>query len=182
MRVLQEGSACWEMKMCDTINGYMQHRLSFWQKKARSFVKRFLPQFVNSSDAYIVQHLPESTGKSPHHFSFLRALWTYANKHNNNVDLVRLLFLQQTVEELLEHGIPGAFAELGVYKGNSAKLLHHMAPQRELYLFDTFQGFHEEDVSKDPKRTIRKASFLDTSLSQVQKFVGTEVDPENWTG
>ena len=89
-------------------------RLSFLQKKTRSFVKRCLPAFVNSSDAYIVQHLPEAVGKSPHRFSFLRSIWTHANQKNNGVDLVRLLFLQQAVEELQE--ITGAFAEVGVDK------------------------------------------------------------------
>lgn len=149
------------------------HRLSLFQKKTRSFVKRFLPGFVNSSDSYILQHLPESIGKSLYRFSFLRSIWTHANEKNNNVDLVRLLFLQQTIEELLEHDIGGAFAEVGVYKGNSAKLFHELAPQRELYLFDTFQGFDRKDLSVDPKKTIHKASFLDTCLEEVQKFVGT---------
>lgn len=148
------------------------HRLSFFQKKMRSFVKRFLPFWVNRSDSYIVQHLPESTGQSPYRFSLLRSIWTHKNKGNNDVDLVRLLFFQQTVEELLEHDIPGAFAEVGVYKGNSAKLLHLLAPQRELYLFDTFQGFDSRDLSLDPKKKIHPSSFLDTSLQQVREFVG----------
>ncbi len=149
-----------------------KHRLTFFQKKLRSLTKRFLAAFVNQSDSFVVQHLPESTGHSPHPFSKLRSIWTHENQGNNNVDLVRLLFLQQTVEEILERNIPGAFAELGVYKGNSAKLFHELAPERKLYLFDTFSGFDAKDVLADPKRTIRKTSFLDTSLDQVRAFVG----------
>ncbi len=148
-----------------------KHRLSFFQKKSRSFIKRFLCRFVNQSDSYILQHLPESIGRNSHAFSALRSIWTTKNKGNNEVDLVRLLFLLDAVEEVKT--VPGAFAELGVYKGNSAKLLHTLAPERTLYLLDTFSGFEKEDVVSDPKKIIPATSFLDTSLAQVKAFVGT---------
>ncbi len=150
-----------------------QHRLSFFQKKARSFIKRCLCGFVNGSDSYILQHLPESIGRSGRSFSKLRSIWTGEQNQNNRVDLVRLLFLMDAIEEILEHSIPGAFAELGVYKGNSAKLFHELAPQRKLYLFDTFSGFHQKDLQADPKKIIGKSSFLDTSLDRVKAFIGT---------
>jgi macrocin-O-methyltransferase TylF-like protien len=41
--------------------------------------------------------------------------------------------------------LPGDMAELGVYKGGSAKVLASMAPHKTLHLFDTFQGIPEDD-------------------------------------
>lgn len=142
---------------------------AFLQKKARSFIKRTLLSLVNKSDSYIIQHLPESTSSS---FSELRKVWIAKNQ-NNNADFVRLLFLMCTVEEILETKIPGAFAELGVYKGNSAKLLHELAPDKILYLFDTFKGFDKGDVAADPKTKIHSRHFLDTSLEEVKRFIGS---------
>ena len=57
------------------------HRLSFIQKKARSIIKRFLPSFVNKSDSYIIQHLPEFIDENIK-FSDFRKFWIYKNKKN----------------------------------------------------------------------------------------------------
>ncbi|MEN9344064.1 MAG: hypothetical protein RLZZ453_851 [Chlamydiota bacterium] len=144
--------------------------LSFFQKKLRSFTKRFFLPLINQSSAYLVQHLPEA--KTPLPFDDYRSLWITNNKKNNDADLVRLLFLIHNVQEILENNVPGAFAELGVYKGNSAKLLHTLAPEKKLYLFDTFESFSSDDIAKDPKAKIHIHHFLDTSLSQVKEFIG----------
>jgi hypothetical protein len=45
-------------------------------------------------------------------------------------DLVRRDMLVLLVRSLLERQIAGDFAELGVYKGMTARLLHHYAPAR----------------------------------------------------
>ncbi len=37
--------------------------------------------------------------------------------------------------------IPGAAAELGVYRGSFARCINALLPERTLYLFDTFEGF-----------------------------------------
>ncbi len=49
-------------------------------------------------------------------------------------------------ERLKAGKIPGDFAEVGVYKGDSAAILHALDPDRELYLFDTFTGFPPSDL------------------------------------
>ena len=49
-------------------------------------------------------------------------------------------------ERLKADKIPGDFAEVGVYKGDSAAILHALDPNRELYLFDTFTGFPASDL------------------------------------
>ncbi len=43
--------------------------------------------------------------------------------------------------------IDGAVAELGVYRGDFAKVINEIFSDRKLYLFDTFEGFPEEDLS-----------------------------------
>lgn len=45
--------------------------------------------------------------------------------------------------------VPGAIAELGVYKGGTAKLLSHVLADtgKTLHLFDTFSGMPKTDLS-----------------------------------
>jgi hypothetical protein len=145
-----------------------KHRLSFIQKKERSIIKRSLVSFVNKSDSYIIQHLPEFIDEDIN-FSELRKFWIYKNKKNNDVDLVRLLFLICSVKEILSSGIEGSFVELGVYKGNSAKILKDLAPERKLHLFDTFEGFSEKDLNVESKE-IHKDHFKDSLLDEVKSF------------
>lgn len=71
----------------------------------------------------------------------------------------------QTLQELVakaRSAPPGAFVEVGVYRGGSARLLHEVAvaQRRELHLFDTFEGipFSAEDDKH------RKGEFGDVDL------------------
>ncbi len=54
-------------------------------------------------------------------------------------DYVRLATLELLCRRL--DTVPGAAAELGVYRGHFAKCINALLPQRKLYLFDSFQGF-----------------------------------------
>ena len=64
---------------------------------------------------------------------------------------IRKLFdiRSRCIAELAERveAVSGAVAELGVYKGDTAVLLNGLFPHRELYLFDTFEGFHEREIA-----------------------------------
>jgi len=82
-----------------------------------------------------------------------------------------LVLLLRTV---LVENIPGRFAELGVYKGHTAKLIHHYAPERKLHLFDTFSGFTERSVLRENQSTgitVKAKEFADTSLAGVKSFI-----------
>ena len=59
-------------------------------------------------------------------------------------DYVRLKTLEALCREL--DGLPGAIAELGVYRGGFARCLNALLPERTLYLFDTFAGFSEAET------------------------------------
>lgn len=78
------------------------------------------------------------------------------------------------VERIKE--IPGAFAELGVYKGHSAHALHLMDPSREFHLFDTFEGFTEKDLTAEEGKaaTYTKHNFADTSIESVKAKLTSE--------
>lgn len=67
--------------------------------------------------------------------------------------------------------IPGAFAELGVYMGDSAHIIHLMDPSREFHLFDTFEGFAEKDLTVEEGKaaTYTKHNFADTSIERVKE-------------
>jgi O-methyltransferase len=81
-----------------------------------------------------------------------------------------LILLLRTV---LERQVPGVFAELGVYKGLTARLIHHYAPERTLHLFDTFAGFTDRsDVPELRALGHTPKLFSDTSLEQVRRFIG----------
>ncbi|MGH9491487.1 MAG: TylF/MycF/NovP-related O-methyltransferase [Terriglobales bacterium] len=64
--------------------------------------------------------------------------------------------------------VPGALAEVGVYRGGTARLLAEVRPDRRLYLFDTFAGMPATDALLDLHRA---GDFADTSLAAVRGFV-----------
>lgn len=64
------------------------------------------------------------------------------------------------------HG--GALAEVGVYRGGTARLLARACPGRPLHLFDTFRGMPHADAAIDRHRA---GDFADTSLTAVRAFL-----------
>ena len=85
---------------------------------------------------------------------------------------IRLASLRLLAEQIKERSIPGSIAELGVYQGAFAAELNRLFPERNLYLFDTFEGFAEEDLITERKLGGRNAyaaagDFSDTSKEVV---------------
>lgn len=88
---------------------------------------------------------------------------------NTRRDMIALL-----LRMVMDRGVPGDFAEVGVYKGLTARLIHHYAPERALHLFDTFEGFTEQGLAGESRATGLKVSpklFANTSLDRVRAFV-----------
>ena len=81
-------------------------------------------------------------------------------------DPIRNGAIALAVNRILEEDIPGAIAELGVYRGRTSRLLRTLAPDRMLYLFDTFRGFPSKDLEAPDKR------FSDTSIDSVKRVIG----------
>jgi O-methyltransferase len=82
-------------------------------------------------------------------------------------DEVRYASLALAIQRLETEGIAGAIAELGVYQGLTSRFIHTQAPERLLYLFDTFAGFPSDalEVAEDRR-------FRDTSQERVATFIG----------
>jgi O-methyltransferase len=89
-------------------------------------------------------------------------------------DTVRRDMLVLLLRDLIERRVPGDIAELGVYKGLTAKLIHHYAPEKTLHLYDTFQGFDIGDVAREASVSRRKPAqnhFSDTSPDAVLRHI-----------
>lgn len=89
-------------------------------------------------------------------------------------DRVRFYNIWLQIERLRKNEVNGAFAELGVYKGETAKAIHLMDETRKLYLFDTFDGFSTDDLKSESQKESRftKEMFDDTSLEEVKVYIG----------
>jgi O-methyltransferase len=96
----------------------------------------------------------------------------------NYGDKIRFFTLWLQFERIRKEQIEGDLAELGVYKGETARLLRMMAPGRKLHLFDTFNGFTSADLQneKGEAATYTSQNFADTSLDKVLKRVGGSPD------
>ena len=112
-------------------------------------------------------------------------------------DYVRLATLELLCRRL--KNVPGAAAELGVYRGFFARCINELLPERQLYLFDSFAGFREnagasesfqaahgntaaEKVLKimpHPEKVIMKPGFFPESLNGLEEtfcLVSLDVD------
>jgi len=117
---------------------------------------------------------PDSLPSFTDHQRGLYRRWIRGNKRNNNGDASRFMALLLNLRQLQKEGIKGDYAELGVWKGNSAALLADFAASsgRRLFLFDTFSGFDRRDLVgvDDTKRL----EFADTSIDYVRQTVGND--------
>jgi len=84
-------------------------------------------------------------------------------------DYARYASLALAIRRIEEEKIPGAFAEVGVYRGATSRFLLSCAPGRTLYLFDTFEGFPLEDREPENREDPR---FRDTSSEAVRRALG----------
>lgn len=89
----------------------------------------------------------------------------------NYGDYFRSSSLELISREIYEGNIPGDVAELGVYRGDFASMINIYFPDRKLYLFDTFEGFSEEDSLIERKKKFSNADqdFSDVSIEKVLK-------------
>jgi hypothetical protein len=143
----------------------------------RQRIFKILGGWLNPSESrFILEFRPDSYFDYDR-FSADKALlkgWLAGNRDNNCYDLGRFYAICMNTRQILDEGVPGDFVELGVYKGNSAATLAAFArrDQRHVFLFDTFEGFDKRDLhGVDSKHPVQ---FTNTSLSAVQKLVGTD--------
>lgn len=112
-------------------------------------------------------------------------------------DYVRLATLELICRRLAD--VPGAAAELGVYRGFFARCINRLLPDRTLYLFDSFEGFAQDAkasasfqaahantavgkvlaIMPHPEKVVVKAGFFPGSLEGLEErfcLVSLDVD------
>ena len=106
-------------------------------------------------------HLPNVWSNEP----AFEALYGRIRQHTL-VPPERCFALYQLARSLRE--APGDVAEVGVYKGGTARLLAETCGNKTLHLFDTFEGMPEVDTSVDRHHT---GDFADTSAAAVEAYL-----------
>jgi O-methyltransferase len=81
-------------------------------------------------------------------------------------DPVKAASIWLALRRIEVENIKGSLAEVGVWRGDTSALIHRILPDRELFLFDTFEGFPEKDAGKKMDR------FNDTSVEMVKRKLG----------
>ena len=81
--------------------------------------------------------------------------------HEIATDFVRRQAFRLAAEMIARRGIAGSIAELGVYQGEQAALLNLLFSDRELHLFDTFEGFSEKDLGAEQQSGFSRAVTSD---------------------
>ena len=87
-------------------------------------------------------------------------------------DYVREQSLSLLANQINERNIHGSIAECGVFRGDFTVVIDSVFQNRDFYLFDTFEGFSENDVEGDEaikNKTGEKNKFKDTSERLVLK-------------
>lgn len=80
----------------------------------------------------------------------------------------------------LANKLNGSFAEVGVYKGDTAELLAHFkSHHKKLFLFDTFDGL---PTTSKIDSEYKKGQFKDTNLEAVKKRLEPYNDVEIYKG
>lgn len=112
-------------------------------------------KFLNRQHTYLTHSLNYSSRK--------REL------NRNYLDYIRLSTLELAAHEINRKNIKGAVAEVGVYKGKFARFINQYFPERTLYLFDTFEGFDQKDISTEVNKGFSSGEqdFSETSVEKV---------------
>jgi hypothetical protein len=140
----------------------------------QALVRRVLlarPVFLNMS----ISCMPDAQVRFQAYPEFEELLRRFVahNRRSNSGDISRLWFFILNIRQIIEENIAGNFAELGVWRGNTASVLAHFAARndRQVYLFDTFEGFDSSDL-KGVDSDRNAGSFGDTSVDLAKAVIG----------
>lgn len=84
-------------------------------------------------------------------------------------DYVRVKTLEALCLRLAD--VPGAAAELGVYKGAFARCINALLPERKLYLFDSFEGFDAQEAQRESAAHKLGDGFLQSHKNTAAELV-----------
>lgn len=87
------------------------------------------------------------------------------------VDYCRYRTFELYANEINKNNIEGDVAEVGVYRGVFSRLINAHFPQKNIYLFDTFNSFDEAEFSAELKAGRVPENFMDDFKSTSEDFV-----------
>jgi len=93
------------------------------------------------------------------------------NLYHAECDYARYKTFELVSNEIIENGIEGELAEVGVYKGDFSSVINSRFPDKKMYLFDTFEGFDNRDVIFDTDN-----NYVDDNLNKEYDFTQTSVE------
>jgi len=165
-----------EIKNSTNVLAFIDNDESLWGHKFIDCIKIQPPNSLLNMDFDIVLITALSQNSCEEIQNQLREFDIPSNKIKISKALnwseARINFVRSFAEYAYNHGIGGGVAECGVYRGEFAKEINRLFPDRKLYLFDTFDGFDARDVYVEHKNdfTIRTVGkFSDTSIDKVME-------------
>lgn len=106
----------------------------------RDLTRRWLPRFISDKLAMTTTRFVYPPDTTPEDEALIRWVGPYTMTGPE-----RISALANAVRYVVEHDIPGAFVECGVWRGGSAMVIGRIlanlgVTDRDLYLFDTYAG------------------------------------------
>lgn len=95
------------------------------------------------------------------------------------VDFVRTQAFTLFAEQIAQRNIAGSVAELGVFRGDQAHLISRLFPDKTFHLFDTFEGFAEEDLRSERSGGLSGAIVGDFANTSISLVMGKIQNPDN---
>jgi O-methyltransferase len=108
----------------------------------------------------------------------MRALDTERKQFVFESDYIRASSLELIANEVYDKHIDGSVAELGVYRGDFAKLINKAFSDRKFYLFDTFEGFDRRDIQTELENNFSTGE-QDFSRTTVELVLGKMQNKQN---
>lgn len=91
------------------------------------------------------------------------------NKNEVSWQEPRYAMMRSCAEQIAIRSVQGNVAEVGVYQGEFASHLNRVFKDRKLYLFDTFEGFSDNDIHVNDEVIMGMDKFKDTNIENVIK-------------
>ena len=89
-------------------------------------------------------------------------------KSRSLLDKKRAFVVYKFAKNCME--LKGSFAEFGVYKGSTSRIMYEASnKKKDIYCFDTFEGLHDIDNTKDP--FWRKGDMKEVDYNDVKSFL-----------
>jgi len=137
---------------------------------------------LNDTINYHIEHLNKMTINAIEQFSLCNIPGIGRQRKIDvfeDGDFVRLSSLELVADEIYDRDVRGNVAELGVFRGDFAKLINKVFYDRKLYLFDTFEGFNETDINIEKDMSFSASEIVDFKNTSVEIVLSKMQYPDN---